>query len=66
MRSTRGMVGGQIIFKRRTGLGYVSAAPEVNENRQPTDKQLAVQERFKKRCQNKIPAIKLRGLCVQD
>jgi hypothetical protein len=48
MRSTRGMVGGQIVFKRRAGLGYVAAAPEVNENRKPTDRQLAVQERFKK------------------
>lgn len=48
MRSTRGMVGGQIVFKRRAGLGYVSAAPEVNENRKPTDGQLVVQGRFKK------------------
>lgn len=47
MRSTRGMVGGQIVFKRRAGKGYVAAAPEVNENRQPTAKQLAVQEKFK-------------------
>ena len=30
MRSTRGMVGGQIVFKRRAGKGYVSAAPEIN------------------------------------
>ncbi len=30
------MVGGQIVFKRRAGKGYVSAAPEVNENREPT------------------------------
>jgi hypothetical protein len=48
MRSTRGMVGGQIVFKRRAGVGYVSAAPEVNENRKPTERQLAVQEKFKK------------------
>ena len=30
MRSTRGMVGEQIVFKRRAGKGYVSAAPEIN------------------------------------
>ena len=48
MRSTRGMVRGQIIFKRRAGMGYVSAAPEVNENRKPTERQLEVQETFKK------------------
>lgn len=48
MRSTRGMVGGQIVFKRRAGLGYVAAAPEVNENRKPTDRQLEIQEKFKK------------------
>lgn len=47
MRSTRGMVGGQIVFKRRAGKGYVSAAPEVNENRQPTAAQKAVQDKFK-------------------
>jgi hypothetical protein len=48
MRSTRGMVGGQIVFKRRAGKGYVAAAPEVNENRKPTERQLAVQSRFKR------------------
>ena len=47
MRSTRGMIGGQIVFKRRAGKGYVSAAPETNENRMPTEKQQAVQNRFK-------------------
>ena len=29
-------------------MGYVSAAPEVNENRKPTERQLEVQETFKK------------------
>ena len=48
MRSTRGMVGGQIVFKRRAGKGYVAAAPEVNENRKPTVGQQAVQEKFKR------------------
>lgn len=47
MRSTRGMVGGQIVFKRRAGKSYVAAAPEVNENRQSTEAQLAIQQRFK-------------------
>lgn len=46
MRSTRGMVGGQIVFKRRAGKGYVSAAPEVNENRQPTSAQKSAQDKF--------------------
>jgi hypothetical protein len=46
MRSTRGMVGGQIVFKRRAGKGYVSAAPEVNENRVPTNGQQTAQEKF--------------------
>jgi hypothetical protein len=48
MRSTRGMVGGQIVFKRRAGKSYVAAAPEVNENRLPTTAQQAVQEKFAK------------------
>lgn len=48
MRSTRGMVGGQIVFKSRAGKPYVAAAPEVNENRQPTANQLLAQERFRK------------------
>src|SRR5215210_1772956 len=46
MRSTRGMVGGQIVFKRRAGKGYVSAAPEVNENRKPTADQQTAQDKF--------------------
>jgi hypothetical protein len=48
MRSTRGMVGKQIVFKRRFGKGYVAAPPEVNENRIPTANQLAAQQKFKK------------------
>jgi len=47
MRNTRGMVGKQIVFKRRAGRSYVAAPPEVNENRKATPKQLAVQQRFK-------------------
>jgi len=47
MRSTRGMFGKQIVFKRRAGRSYVAAPPEVNENRKATLKQLAVQQRFK-------------------
>ena len=62
MRSTRGMVGGQIVFKRRAGKGYVSAAPEVNENRKPTEKQLAVQEKFKTSTAYAQLAIKDAGL----
>ena len=48
MRSTRGMVEEQVVFKRRAGKGYLAAAPEVNENRQPTDRQLAIQEKVKR------------------
>ena len=47
MRSTRGMVGGQIVFKKRAGKTYVAAAPEVDENRKPTDPQATAQSRFK-------------------
>jgi hypothetical protein len=47
MRSTRGMVGKQIVFKRRAGKSYVAAPPEVNENRIATANQLAAQQRFK-------------------
>jgi hypothetical protein len=48
MRSTRGMVGKQIVFKRRAGKSFVAAPPEVNENRIPTPNQAAAQLRFKK------------------
>lgn len=48
MRSTRGMVGKQIVFKRRAGKAYVAAPPEVNENRKATNGQLVVQSRFRK------------------
>jgi hypothetical protein len=47
MRSTRGMVGKQIVFKRRAGKPYVAAPPEVNENRVPTANQLAAQQKFR-------------------
>lgn len=46
MRSTRGMFGGQVVFKRRAGKSFVSAPPEVDENRVPTAGQLAIQKRF--------------------
>lgn len=47
MRNTRGMFGKQVVFKERAGETFVSAPPEVDENRQPTAKQLTIQERFK-------------------
>lgn len=47
MRGTRGMVGKQIVFKTRNGITYVSAPPEVDENRIPTPGQLAIIQRFK-------------------
>jgi hypothetical protein len=47
MRSTRGMVGKQIVFKKRAGKPYVAAPPDINENRKATPGQQAVRERFK-------------------
>jgi hypothetical protein len=58
MRSTRGMVGGQIVFKRRAGKGYVSAPPEVNENRKPTENQEAAQSKFRRSTQYSALAMK--------
>ena len=58
MRSTRGMVGKQIVFKRRAGKGYVAAPPEVNENRQPTPTQAVVQQRFREAIAYASAAIK--------
>lgn len=58
MRSTQGMVGGQIVFKRRAGRGYVSAPPEVNENRKPTNNQEAAQSKFKRSIQYAAIAVK--------
>lgn len=48
MRSTRGMFGKQVVFKRRAGKGYLAAPPEVNENHKPTDKQAERQAQFKR------------------
>lgn len=47
MKSTRGMFGKQVVFKKRDGKFYVAAPPEVDENRKPTARQLLAQERFK-------------------
>ena len=58
MRNTRGMLGEQIVFKRRKGTRYVAAPPEIDENRTPTDNQLTHQERFKKASDYANKAIK--------
>lgn len=47
MRHARGMIGRQIVFKRRAGIGYIAAAPVVKQGRQPTRRQKAVQDKFK-------------------
>ena len=51
MRSTRGMLGKQIVFKERAGESYVSAAPGPRKNKPLTTEQEAVQEKFS-RCVN--------------
>lgn len=48
MRTTRGMFGKQVVFKKRGGKYYVSAPPEVDENRVPTVNQRMIQGRFKR------------------
>jgi hypothetical protein len=58
MRSTRGMVGKQIVFKKRAGKPYVAAPPDVNENRKATPGQQAVRERFKSAIAYAAAAIK--------
>jgi hypothetical protein len=58
MRSTRGMVGKQIVFKKRAGKPYVAAPPDVNENRKPTPGQQAARERFKSAIAYAAAAIK--------
>lgn len=47
MRGVRGMLGKQVVFKRRNGISYVSAPPEINEDRQPTAAQLSIQQKFR-------------------
>jgi len=47
MHSTRGMFGGQVVFKRRAGKSFVAAPPEVDENREPTARQQELQKRFR-------------------
>jgi hypothetical protein len=58
MRSTRGMVGKQIVFKRRAGRSYVAAPPEVNENRKPTEKQQSARLNFKSSVEYATMALK--------
>ncbi len=46
MQDTRGVIGKQVVFKRRGGVTYVAAAPAINPNRKPTPNQLSAQNRF--------------------
>lgn len=48
MRSTRGMLGKQIVFKERAGESYVSAPPRSRDGKAPTEGQQVTQEKFKK------------------
>lgn len=57
MRGARGMLGKQVVFKRRNGVNYLSAPPEVNENRKPTPGQVANRERFEKSVNYSMAAI---------
>ncbi len=43
----RGMVGDELVFRRRKGETLVTARPEQDPNRQPTPAQLAQQARFR-------------------
>jgi len=59
MQNTRGMIGKQVVFKRRKGTRYVAAPPRVRKNRKPTKNQLAHQERF-------IKATDYANFAIQD
>ena len=48
MHNTRGMIGKQVVFKKRKGTRYVAAPPLINENRKPTKNQLAHQDKFRR------------------
>ena len=41
-----GMLGRQIVVKRRLETRYMSAAPEIDPNRKPTSNQLKHQKKF--------------------
>ena len=43
----RGMVGDELVFRRRKGETIVAARPDLDPNRKPTPAQLAQQERFR-------------------
>jgi hypothetical protein len=58
MKTTSGMFGKQVVFKERAGESYVSAPPQVNENREPTDKQVEGQQRFRESIEYASDAIK--------
>src|SRR5690606_2507697 len=47
MHGTRGMFGNQVVFKIRGTESYVSAPPQTDPNRVPTDPQQVIRDRFK-------------------
>ena len=47
MADVQGMIGNQIVYKKRKGKPYTCAPPEVNKNRKPGEKEQANRNRFK-------------------
>lgn len=62
MNDTQGMIGKQVVFKKRAGKSYVSAPPEVNVNRKPTENQLVARANFKRSITYAASAVKLAPL----
>ena len=46
MMKVSGMIGKQVVLKHRNDKPYISAAPTIDENREPTANQKAWQEKF--------------------
>src|SRR5687767_14612520 len=46
MDQVLGMIGKQVVFKRRSGKKYISAAPRVNKNREVGDPEQSNRVRF--------------------
>lgn len=65
MYGVRGMFGGQVVFKKRRGKRYVAAAPQVNENRVPAEKEYANRLRFKRSNDYASTAVKIPELKAQ-
>ena len=46
MYGVRGMLGNQVVYKKRKNTRYVASAPEVNQNRVPGEAEQANRDRF--------------------